>query len=223
MLSNIIGSQGLTLTTTLICTGVSLGLGILLAATYIIQGSYSKTFVVSLSVLPILVQAVIMMVNGNIGTGVAVAGTFSLIRFRSYPGTARDITSIFCAMLIGLASGMGYVGFAFIITLIFCITSIILTKLPFDFSDKESRELKITIPESLEYNDVFADIFASYSKSVSLERVRTTNMGTMFELTYTIALNEPGKEKQFIDELRCRNGNLPISINRKPTVREDII
>ena len=223
MLSSIIGSQGLTLSSTLICTGVSLGLGLLLAATYILQGSYSKTFVVSLAVLPILVQSVIMMVNGNIGTGVAVAGTFSLIRFRSYPGTARDITSIFCAMLIGLASGMGYVGFAFIITLIFCVASIILTKLPFDFSDKESRELKLTIPESLEYNEVFADIFATYTKGVILDRVRTTNMGTMFELTYTIKLNEQNKEKQFIDELRCRNGNLPISINRKPTVREDII
>ena len=223
MLSSIIGSQGLTLNSTLICTGVSLGLGLLLAAAYIMQGSYSKTFAVSLSVLPILVQAIIMMVNGNIGTGVAVAGTFSLIRFRSYPGTARDITAIFCAMLIGLASGMGYIGFGFIITVIFCIVSVILTKLPLDFSDKETRELKITIPESLEYNDVYADIFSKYTKTLSLERVRTTNMGTMFELTYTIILNEPGKEKQFIDELRCRNGNLPISINRKPTLREDII
>lgn len=223
MLSSIIGSQGITLTSTLICTGVSFGLGLLLAVTYIIQGNYSKTFVVSLAVLPILVQSIIMMVNGNIGTGVAVAGTFSLIRFRSYPGTARDITAIFAAMLIGLSSGMGYVGFGLIITLIFCVASIILTKLPFDFSDKESRELKLTIPESLEYNDVFADIFSTYTKGVSLERVRTTNMGTMFELTYTITLNEPGKEKQFIDELRCRNGNLPISINRTPTVRDGII
>ena len=223
MFSSIIGSQGLTLNSTLICTGVSFGLGLLLATAYIMQGNHSKTFVVSLSVIPILVQAIIIMVNGNIGTGVAVAGTFSLIRFRSYPGTARDITAILCAMLIGLASGMGYIGFGFMITLVFCVLSVILTKLPLDFSDKESRELKITIPESLEYNDVFADIFSSYTKAITLDRVRTTNMGTMFELTYTITQSAPGKEKQFIDELRCRNGNLPISINRRPTVREDII
>ncbi|OGO90702.1 MAG: DUF4956 domain-containing protein [Clostridiales bacterium GWF2_38_85] len=223
MLTSILDSTaGLTLSETLICTGASVGLGLLIAITYMLQGNFTKNFTVSLVVLPLIIQSVIMMVNGNIGTGVAVMGAFSLIRFRSVPGSSRDICAIFFAMAIGLATGMGYVGFALIITIVGSIIILIFAKTPFGVQIKAEKELKITIPESLDYTDVFIDIFNVYTKSYSLEKVKTTNMGSMYELHYLIIMKDANNEKKLIDELRCRNGNLPIILNRVQTIKDEL-
>lgn len=222
MLSSIISATGLTLQNTLFCTAASIGLGLLLAGAYLLQGNHTKNFTVSLVMLPLLVQAVIMMVNGNIGTGVAVMGAFSLIRFRSFPGSSRDITAIFAAMSVGIATGMGFLGFALIIAVVFAALSVILSKIPLKGKETVDRELKITIPETLNYTEVFTDILDKYTKNASLEKVRTTNMGSMYEITYLISLKASNTEKQLIDELRCRNGNLPIILHRAQTAKDEL-
>lgn len=203
----------------LICTLVSLLLGVIIAVVYRIKVDCSKNFVITLVILPILVQAAIMLVNGNLGTSVAILGVFSLIRFRSIPGTAQEITAVFFTMAIGLATGMGFIGFAILITCVVSILIFILNTLIKDES-KGKRILRIVIPEELDYVNVFADIFEKYTTSAKLERVKTTNLGSMFELQYCILLKEDKLEKEFIDEIRCRNGNLMI-VCSQPVVHGD--
>jgi hypothetical protein len=161
-----------------------------------------------------------MMVNGNIGTGVAVAGAFSLVRFRSVPGTAKEIGVLFLAMGAGLVAGMGYLAFAFLFTLILCGVTMLYARL--DLGEKKNaavyKTLHITIPENLDYSEVFEDLFASYTTSCELTQVKTTNMGSLFKLTYDVTLRDPKKEKELIDQLRCRNGNLEISISKQETI-----
>ncbi len=216
MFTNILtNSTGtLTLGNTLICTLTSLVLGLIISYVYMNSGNYTKNFVVSLVLLPALVQCVIMMVNGNLGTSVAVLGTFSLVRFRSAPGTSKDIICIFFAMAIGLSTGMGYLTFASMITVVLSTAMLILYKLPYGGEHSMEKELKVTIPENLDYTDVFDDLFAEYTKSAKLDRVKTTNMGSMYELCYKITLRDNSREKEFIDALRCRNGNLTIVCGR---------
>ena len=202
----------------IICIGVSILIGIFLAFMYAFRTKYTKSFVITLAMLPAVVCTVIMMVNGNIGAGVAVAGTFSLVRFRSVPGSARDIGSIFMAMAAGLIAGMGYLGFAILFTLIMGIALMVFTNVPFEMSKKRNaidKTLKITIPEDLDYYSVFDDTFEQYTTEHSLVSSKTTNMGSMFKLIYNISLKDPSKEKEFVDALRCQNGNLEIAITRQ--------
>jgi len=163
--------------------------------------------------MPAIVQLIIMLVNGNIGAGIAVMGAFSLVRFRSAQGTAREISSLFLAMAVGLALGMGYIGVAAIFTLILGIFTLILELLHFGEKKKQELQLRITIPESLDYTQVFDEIFQEYAKSWKLVQVKTTNMGSMFKLEYRVTLNEAKQEKEMIDAIRCRNGNLEILCN----------
>ncbi len=163
--------------------------------------------------LPFLVQMVIMLVNGSVGTGVAVMGAFSLIRFRSAPGSAQDIAVIFLAMTVGLACGMGYIGLAVLATLVVCGISLIRYAFPSGRGGTE-RDLKITIPEDMDYSALFDDIFERYTSHQSLTSVKTSNMGSLFNLRYRIRLKDVTKEKAFLDDLRCRNGNLEISCSR---------
>lgn len=222
MLSSILTTT-LTLQGFLLCSLASLGFGVLGALAYMFRNSYSKSFVITLSILPIMVQVIIMMVNGSVGTGVAVMGAFGLVRFRSVPGSAREISSIFLAMAIGLASGMGYVGVGAMLLVIVSAATIILTITPFGESNTDDdKELKVTIPESLDYTDVFDDLFAKYTSKAELVRVKTTNMGSLYELQYQITLKEPKQEKGFIDEIRCRNGNLNIVCGRVPMSKESM-
>lgn len=194
----------------LICTAVAIVLGVIIAAIYMASGTYTKSFVVTLAVLPALVQAVIMMVNGNLGTGIAVLGAFSLVRFRSVPGSSKEIVSIFFSMAVGLAAGMGQLVYAVLFTVVVGAIFFLLCKSNFGKEKTDEKELKITIPENLNYADVFDDIFEEYTKSVKLVRVKTTNLGSMFELSYHITMKKEADEKQMIDALRCRNGNLTI-------------
>lgn len=214
MLNSILGTE-LTLTSFLICTGVSLllGVGTALVAGY--RSRSTQSLAVTLAILPAVVQAVIMLVNGSIGAGIAVAGTFSLVRFRSAPGTAREIAAIFLAMAIGLATGMGYVGLAALLFLILAGAMLALTALRFGQKEDAGRILKITIPEDLDYDGLFDDLFERYTTAHTLEKVKTTNMGTLYELRYRITLRQEPVPKVFLDELRCRNGNLNITCCRE--------
>ena len=214
MLNSILGTE-LTLTSFLICTGVSLllGVGTALVAGY--RSRSTQSLAVTLAILPAVVQAVIMLVNGSIGAGLAVAGAFSLVRFRSAPGTAREIAAIFLAMAIGLATGMGYVGLAALLFLILAGAMLALTVLRFGQKEDAGRILKITIPEDLDYDVLFDDLFERYTTAHTLEKVKTTNMGTLYELRYRITLRQEPVPKVFLDELRCRNGNLHITCCRE--------
>ena len=198
----------------LLCLGVSLLLGLIMAVAYILKNEHTKSFLVTLALLPAVVCVVIMMVNGNIGAGVAVAGAFSLVRFRSAPGSAKEIVAIFLAMGTGLIAGMGYLGYAALFTVIMCAMFIL-----YNFStgstkrESVNKTVKITIPEDLDYTGAFDDIFAEFTKKSELIKVKTTNMGSMFRLTYVISLKDPAKEHEFIDRIRERNGNLEISVS----------
>lgn len=203
----------------LLCIGCALVIGLILAFSYMYRSRYTKSFILTLALLPAVVCVVIMMVNGNVGAGVAVAGAFSLVRFRSVPGTAREITMLFIAMGSGLIAGMGYLGFALLFTIIMCVLSVIYNRL--DFGAKKNaamyKTLNITIPEDLDYTGVFEDILNEYTTSSELVRVKTTNMGSMFRLTYNLTLKDATKEKEMIDKLRCRNGNLEITVSKQET------
>ena len=221
MLNSILGTE-LTLTSFLICTGVSLllGVGTALVAGY--RSRSTQSLAVTLAILPAVVQAVIMLVNGSIGAGIAVAGAFSLVRFRSAPGTAREISGVFLSMALGLATGMGYVGVALLFLILVGLMTLLLTRLRFGESRAQEKELRITIPESLDYSGIFDDLFAKYTKRAELVRVKTSGMGSLYELHYRVALREPVIEKAFLDDLRCRNGNLTISCGPVSTVRDEL-
>jgi len=203
----------------LLCMGFSLILGLVMAFAYMYRTRYTKSFVVTLALLPAVVCVVIMMVNGNVGTGVAVAGAFSLVRFRSVPGTAKEICTLFLAMGAGLIAGMGYLGFAVLFTVVMCAIFVLYNRL--DFGAKKNADayktFAITIPEDLDYSGVFDDIFAEYTVSHDLARVKSTNMGSMFKLTYNVTLRDVTKEKEMIDKIRCRNGNLEITVSKQET------
>lgn len=203
----------------LLCIGVALVIGLITAVCYMVKNRYTGSFVVTLAILPAVVCVVIMMVNGNIGAGVAVAGAFSLVRFRSAPGTAKEIGMIFLAMGAGLICGMGYLGYALMFTVIMCAVFILYSLAGFGKGKGLGRykTMNITIPEDLNYTEVFEDIFDEYTKSRELVRTKTTNMGSLFRLTYSISLKDPSLEKEFIDKLRTRNGNLEIHISNQDT------
>ena len=208
----------------LLCLGCSLVLGLVMAFAYMYRTRYTKSFVITLALLPAVVCVVIMLVNGNVGTGVAVAGAFSLVRFRSVPGTAKEICTLFLAMGAGLIAGMGYLGFAVLFTLVMCAVFVLYNCL--DFGTKKNaatfKTFTITIPEDLDYSGVFDDIFAEYTRSHDLIRVKTTNMGSMFKLTYNVELTDATREKEMIDKLRCRNGNLEIAVSKQETVGTEL-
>lgn len=218
MLNSIITGTEITTSAFFLCTAVSLLLGLGAAALSMYKSKYSQSFVLTLAMLPAIVQLIIMLVNGNIGVGVAVAGTFGLVRFRSANGTAKEIGSIFLVMAIGLATGMGYLALAAAFFAIMAAFTLALTALNFGAGSADERELRITIPENLDYDGLFDDLLAKYTRSAELERVKTTNMGTLYELCYKIVLRDDHTTKAFMDELRTRNGNLNI-ICGKPVMK----
>ncbi len=202
----------LTITTYLMCTGAALLCGIITALCTRIRGSLTKSFMLSLVLLPPVVETVIFMVNGNVGTGIAVAGAFSLVRFRSVPGKARDITAIFSVMTSGIACAAGYIGIAIVYTLFIGIITVVFAFIK--VNSENMLDLRITIPESLNFEGVFDDLFKKYTKSYEVTEVKTTNMGSLYKLTYKISPKPNISQKDFLDELRVRNGNLEISLCR---------
>lgn len=201
----------------LLCVTVSLVIGVFLAFVYMYKSRYTKSFVVTLAMLPAVVCVVIMMVNGNVGAGVAVAGAFSLVRFRSVPGTAKEIGTIFLAMGAGLVAGMGYLGYAVLFAVVLGLFMFVINASGIGQNKKPTKDktLRIVIPEDLNYSDMFEDIFSEYTTYHEIVSVKTTNLGSLFKLIYNVTLKDLSKEKDFIDALRCRNGNLEISISRQ--------
>ncbi len=204
----------------MLCVGCALIIGLILAGTYIYGTKYTKSFVATLALLPAVVCVVIMMVNGNVGTGVAVAGAFSLVRFRSAPGSAKEIGAIFLAMCAGLVAGMGYLAYALLIAVLLGGIMLLYNRLDFGVKKNSARykTLHITIPEDLDYSGVFDKILKKYTADYEVVQIKTTNMGSLFKLTYHLTLKNTGNEKELIDALRCRNGNLEIMICGQETI-----
>ena len=204
----------------LLCCAASIVLGAAVAAIYMFRHTYSKNFVVTLALLPLIVQMVITLVNGNLGAGIAVMGVFNLVRFRSIPGSAKDIGNVFLAMAIGLATGMGFIALAVLFTVIVGIVNVVYVLTPFGRQKAPEKMLKITIPEALEYAGVFDGVLARYTDEHELVEVQTTNMGSLFLLEYAVRMKEPGAEKRMIDEVRCLNGNLKVVLGRAAASKE---
>jgi hypothetical protein len=223
MLSSII-TDTFSIETFLICIVISILLGAVLAWVHSLYNDSSKGFVMTIALLPAIVQMVIMLVNGNLGTGIAVMGAFSLVRFRSIPGSAKEINSIFMAMAVGLAAGTGYIAAAVIFVVIVGGLSVIYNATGFGEQKKKQNEkqLKITIPEGLDYSGVFDDLFEKYTSNHELTQVKTANMGSLYKLDYRIKFKEVNQEKAFIDELRCRNGNLEITCGRVSIIHDEL-
>ena len=211
--NSIIPTTGITPSVFIILVLATLVLGGILALVHTFKNDYTKSFVMTLAILPAVVAVVILMVNGNIGAGVAVAGAFSLVRFRSAPGTAREIGALFAAMGMGLIMGMGYLGYAALFTCLISVAMLVYAAISSGEKKNVKKNLKITIPENLNYTDVFDEILKKYTKSYKLKQVKTSNMGSLFKLSYEIILSDPALEKEFLDDLRVRNGNLEISIS----------
>ena len=206
----------------MLAIGVSLLLGLVIAKVYQFKTVYSKSFVMSLALLPTLIAIVIFLVNGSLGAGVAVMGAFSLIRFRSAPGGAKELVSIFLVMTIGIAIGMGYLVFATVFTLIMSLAMMLLEVVNFGQMKHSMRQLTIVIPESLDYESIFDDIFNKAANHVELANVKTSDMGSLFKIKYIIQLNGQMTEKELIDALRTRNGNLEIAISRYITKENEL-
>lgn len=202
--------------------GVSLLLGIIIAKVYQYKTVYSQSFVLTLALLPALIAVVIFLVNGSLGAGVAVMGAFSLIRFRSAPGGAKELLAVFLTMTVGIAIGMGYLIFATVFTLIMSIAMLFLEATNFGRMKHKMRQLTIVIPESLDYEMVFDDIFDKAVNHVELATVKTSDMGSLFKLKYIIQLNGRMTEKELMDALRTRNGNLEIAISRHITKENEL-
>ena len=215
MLETLMGNTTISMTDFLMPIAASLVLGLVISLVHMYKNRSTGSFLGAIALLPAIVCVVIMAVNGNIGAGVAVAGAFSLVRFRSAPGTAREITAIFTAMATGLMAGMGYIAYAGIFVLVIGAATLVCRSVEIG-SDRAAdlrKNLRITIPEDLDYTGVFDDILDEYTKEHKLISSKTTNMGSMFKLTYEVTLDKNKSEKEFMDKLRCRNGNLEIAIS----------
>ena len=212
---------GMSIATGLICVGVALRLGIIIAITHMKTSQTSKGFLVTLAILPLLVMAVMIMINGNLGTSIAILGAFSLIRFRSIQGQAKELLSIFFAMAIGLACGMGHLLFGTIITAIAVAAILFFSFTPILEPNKKQRVLKIVVPEDLDYEEVFDDILKKYTSKHELVRMKTMNMGSLYKLTYNVTLRSGIKEKEFLDEIRIKNCNLKVLLSH-PVLEEEI-
>lgn len=215
-------SGTLTFSSFMICLAAAAACGLIVSLAYRFCEHASKSFLLTIALLPPVVMTVIMMVNGNLGVGVAVAGSFSLVRFRSLPGKASDILVIFLAMGLGLCSAMGYALFAVLLSVIMSAAMVVLAKTPLLHADRSYRSLRITIPDDLDYTAVFEDIFRKYTTSAEIESVRTVNLGTMYQLSYEINLKDPRQEKNMIDEIRVRNGNLAVISGTHASVMSEL-
>ena len=202
------------------CSVVSIVLGLVIAGVYMFRHRYSKNFVVTLALLPLIVQMVITLVNGNLGAGIAVMGVFNLVRFRSIPGSAKDIGSVFFAMAIGLATGMGFIALAVLFTFIVGVVNVVYVLSPFGRPQQPEKVLRVTVPEDLEFDGMFDAVLARYTAEHELTEVCTTNMGSLYQLEYQVRLAQPGIEKRLMDEVRCLNGNLKVSLSNAQVSKE---
>ena len=205
-----------------IAAGVAIILGVIISVTHKLTTKSTPNFLLTVAILPLLVEVVILLVNGNLGTSLAVAGAFSLIRFRSMPGNSKEIITVFWAMATGLALGMGYIVYSAIITVVVAALMLGYNLILKKASKVEQRKLKIVIPENLDYDEVFNDLFEKYTDKCELTKSKTTNMGSTYELSYLVDLKKDIKEKEFLDEIRVRNANMLVMLER-PEVDEEVL
>ena len=220
MFNSILGN-GLTVSNFMTCMLTAFVLGLIVAVVHMLCERTNKNFVITLTILPMLITLVILLVNGNLGTSVAIVGAFSLVRFRSIPGNSREIMFVFFAMAIGLAVGTGYIAFAGVFTLLVGLLTFVLTKINFGEVASRDKILTILIPEELDYTSLFDEEFKEYLSSHKLVKAKTINMGSMFELTYQVTIKLDANEKEFIDKLRVKNGNLKIALSH-PMLEEEL-
>ncbi len=207
--------ENVTLTQGIISIAVAFVIGLIISITYMKSNkTYSRNFANSLIIIPALISVVITLINGNQAASLATIGAFTLIRFRSIQGTSRDLAYILFSMTVGLSTGMGYLVFAVILAVIVCAVMFLLSYADYGVPSTEQKDLRITIPENLDYNDIFDDIFRKYTKSAELMRVKTTNLGSMYELQYHVVITDPATEKEMIDAIRTKNGNLNIILGK---------
>jgi len=204
------------------CIGVAILLGLVAALSYMFKNQYSKTLVITIAILPPIVCVLIMLVSSSIGAAIAVGGVFALTRFRSATGSAKEIAQIFLAMAVGLTTGLGCIYIAVILVVIVEGMLIIFTLTKFGESSPKRRTLKVSIPEELDYTDIFDDLFEKYTNNHTLIKVKLKNLGTIFQLTYDIQLKDTKEEKKFIDEIRERNANLDILCSRQITNSDEL-
>lgn len=218
MLETIITStngESFTLLNALIIIGSSIVLGLIISLAYMRthrKEGYTPSFTITLIMLPVIISIIILLVGNNVARAFSLAGAFSIIRFRSAPGDPKDITYVFFTLAVGLTCGMGYIGYAFIFTIVLCALTLILDATKFSMPKTKTSKLKITIPEDLNYDGIFDDILNKYTNSWKIETIRTRDFGSLFELHYIIQMKLDANQKKFIDELRCKNGNLNISL-----------
>ena len=206
----------------LIAVLASMVLGFVVSIYYMFRNTYSKSFVPSLMLIPAIECVVIIMINGNMGAGIAVAGSFALIRFRSARGSAKDLTAIFMAMAIGIICGTGYIGIAVLFTLIVCAVGMFLSFVKYGECDGQMRYLKITVPENLNYDETFEEVLDNYCSSYEIEKVKTLSLGSLFRVDYSIVMKDTLKIKAMIDDLRIRNNNLEIVCGKEAVSKEEL-
>ena len=206
----------------LIAVLASMVLGFVVSIYYMFRNTYSKSFVPSLILIPAIECVVIIMINGNMGAGIAVAGSFALIRFRSARGSAKDLTAIFMAMAIGIICGTGYIGIAVLFTLIVCVVGMFLSFVKYGECDVKLRYLKITVPENLNYDEAFEEVLDNYCSSYEIEKVKTLSLGSLFRVDYSIVMKDTSKIKAMIDDLRIRNNNLEIVCGKEAVSKEEL-
>ncbi len=200
-------------------------IGIIIAAVYLLITEKSRrsfSFIVSMIMLPAVVALVIILVGSNVARAFSIAGVFSLVRFRSVPGESKDISLVFMAMAAGLACGLGYITLAFCVLFVLGIIVVLGFKVVAVCFKNTAKQLRVLIPEDMNYVGAFDDLFKEYTKEAKLERVKTTNMGTLYELTYHVQMKADADEKKFLDEIRCRNGNLRIIFCNKEQSAEKL-
>ena len=212
----------LTLGQFLLAVGASMILGFILALVFMFRNTYTKSFITALVLIPAIETVVIMLVNDNLGVGLSVAGSFALIRFRSVKGNAKELTAVFLAMTIGIICGTGYVTIAAIFTALLCLVMFLLTVTGFGKISENDRYLKITIPESLNYDEVFESVLNKYCSNWELESIKTLTLGSLFRIEYKVTLNDASKTKKMIDEIRTKNGNLEIMCSKPATNRDEL-
>ena len=223
MLDSIFAKGSLSIGNVLLVLGLAVVLGLIASLLYMKQNkNATRSFAFTLVILPLITGTVIMVVNGNLGAGIAVAGSFSLIRFRSAQGTGQEILAVFLSASLGLCLGAGYVGIACLLLLVYALTMILLQLVHFGTGLDNQRELRISIPEALDYDGLFDDLLATHFSSCELESVRTIEMGTVYQLIYRVVPGSKQPDKRFLDAVRMRNGNLPVSLGRIPAARNEM-
>jgi len=210
--------ETITLTALLAAIGASLVLGLVISLVYLLTHKaegYSGSFVITMIMLPTIISVIILLIGSNVARAFSLAGAFSLIRYRSAPGDPKDIAYIFFSMAVGLACGMGFISYALVFTVILCLVMLLLHYTRFARPKETHMQLTITVPENLNYQGLFDDVLKKYTDSWKLKRVKTSDFGTLFDIVYNIHLKTDADQKQFIDDLRCRNGNLTVSLTLK--------